>query len=325
MRLHYSKVTCLLSCLFLFLESCALKELNDDAHTTLADKVEVIFDWSKAPDTQAKSMVLYIYPENRDMTDYWFNNPNGGIIRTYGGHHTVICHSNDDPYGHLLRNQHVHDDIEIYTETTALLVGQGISTTGIPRAPGTEGEPLRSTPSMLYGTQSKDIHLQVSALQQTLILYPEELVCHYSVEFVDVENIKNADVHIDATISSLAGGYYLGKMSPTAESVSHAFTLTVDEEMKSLRSDFLTFGLPPGEERPHKISVYIALKNRKGNFYTFDVSDQINKAEDPRNVNIKIYGLELPDIPDEPPTPPSQGGMSVEVDSWDTFHFNLPV
>lgn len=314
----------LVGVLFLLTEGCAQKDLRDDAHTTIAENVEVIFDWSKVEDPQASSMILYLYTTEHGLMNYWFKNRDGGLIKAYGGQHTVVCHSNDDPYGHHLRNQDTHHGIEIYTDNTAVLVGQNISTRGLPRAEGTEEEPLRATPSMIYGAQDGEVDLKVSALPQTIILYPEELVCRYSVEFVDVENLKSADLRIDGTISSLAGGYYPGRMSPTSESVSHNFTLSADEELTSLRSDFYTFGLPDGEERPHLICVYIALKNRSGNFYTFDVSDQVNKAPDPRNVNIKIYGLKLPEIPEDPPTPP-EGGVSVEIDSWDTYHFDLQV
>ncbi|MDE6270341.1 MAG: DUF5119 domain-containing protein [Muribaculaceae bacterium] len=231
----------------------------------------------------------------------------------------------NDPYVHHLRNQSTHNGIEIFTDNTTTLVGQGISARGLPRAEGTESEPLRATPTMIYGDQNKEIDLKVTSFEQTLTFYPEELVCSYEVEFVDVENLKNADLRIDATISSLAGGYYLGKKSPTSEPVSHTFTLTADDEMKTLHSQFYTFGLPDGEERPHKICVYISMKNRTGNFYTFDVSDQVNNAPDPRNVSIKIYGLKLPDIPDDPPDPPQQGGVSVEINSWETYHFDLKV
>ena len=321
----YKASSWLLCSLSLLSGGCTLKELNDDAPTTIADQVEVIFDWSKTPAKEAKTMVLYLYSDQHEMMDYRFNNPDGGMIRTYGGKHTAVCHSNDDPYGHHLRNDHSHDEIEIFTDDTGVLVGQGISTRGIPRAKGTEDEPLRYTPSMIYGTQDRDVNLKVSALPQQLQLYPEELICRYSVEFVDVENLKSADVRIDATISSLAGGYFPGRMTPNSEAVSHTFTLTADVERNMLSSEFYTFGLPEGEERDHKLSLYIALKNRTGGFYTFDVTDQVNKAPDPRNVSIKIYGLKLPDIPDDPLPPQGEGGVSIELDSWDTYHFDLKV
>ena len=326
MKLSFNKCSLvLLSLATLLSDGCTHKNLNDDAPTTIADNVEVVFDWSKAPDTEASSMILYLYSDRHDVMNYWFNNNRGGIIRSYGGRHTAVCHSNDDPYNNCLRNQDSHDDIEIYTDETGVLVGQGISTRGIPRAEGTENEPLRMTPSMIYGTQRSDVDLKVSGLPQTLTLYPEELVCHYTVEFVDVENIQSADLRIDATISSLAGSYFPGLMRASSESVSHTFTLSADVDQNSLRSEFLTFGVPDGETRPHKIGLYIALRNNTGNFYSFDVSDQVNNADDPKNVNIKIYGLKLPEIPIEPPTPPAEGGISVEVDTWDTIHFDVKV
>ena len=325
-KLYINILSLIPGAMLMLAEGCTHKDLNEDAHTTIADHVEVIFDWSKTPAKEAKTMVLYLYSDEHDVMDYRFNNPDGGIIRTYGGPHTAVCHSNDDPYGHHLRNHHIHDEIEIYTDETAVLVGQGISTMRIPRAKGTEEEPLRNTPAMIYGAQNRDVNLKVTAFPQKLQLYPEELICRYSVEFVDVENLKSADVHIDATISSMAGGYYPGRMTPTSEAVSHTFTLSADLEKGSLQSEFFTFGLPEGEELSHKICLYIVLKNKTGGFYTFDVSDQVNKAPDPRNVSIKINGLKLPDIPDDPPGPPQgEGGISIEVDTWDTYHFDLKV
>ena len=326
MKLSYNKFsTVLLSFTMLLSDGCTHKDLNDDAPTTIADNVEVVFDWSKAPDSKASTMILYLYSDSHEVMNHWFNNNKGGIIKSYGGKHTAVCHSNDDPYTHYLRNQNSHDDIEIYTDETAVLVGQGISTNGIPRAEGTENEPLRVTPSMIYGAQDSDIDLKVTSFRQTLTFYPEELVCHYTVEFVDVENIQSADLRIDATISSLAGSYYPGLMKPSSEAVSHTFTLAADIEQKSMRSEFMTFGVPDGETKDHKICLYIALRNRTGNFYSFDVSDQVNNAPDPRNVNIKIYGLKLPELPTEPPTPPEQGGVSVEVEKRDKSQVDVKV
>ncbi|MBD5274860.1 MAG: DUF5119 domain-containing protein [Bacteroides sp.] len=326
MRLHYSKTSNLLLGALLFIaEGCTHKDLNDDAPTTIADTVEVVFDWRNAPDNKASTMVLYLYPEHHEMMDYWFNNQSGGEIKTYGGRHSAICHSNDDPYSHLLRNTGSYDTLEIFTDNTATLVGQGISTRGIPRAKGTEDEPLRFTPPMIYGSSDEEIDIKVSSLRQTVTLYPEELICHYTVEFIDVENLQNADLRIDATISSLAGGFLPGCMSASSEAVSHTFTLTADMEKKTMTSEFYTFGVPAGDEKPHLISLYIVLKNRTGSLYTFDVSDQVNNATDPKNVHIKVYGLKLPDIPDTPVTPPEGGGVSIEVDTWDIIYFDLKV
>ncbi len=319
----YGITLTLLGSLGLLSTGCTQKDLNNNAPTTIADNVRVVFDWSKAPDKQAKTMVLYLYSDAHAPMDYAFKNVDGDIIRTYGGKHTAVCHSNDDPYTHYVRNSNNHDEFEIYTDNSVALVGQGISTRGIPRARGAEDEPLRIAPSMIYGAQSKEIDLKVSGLPQTITFYPEELICHYTVEFVDVKNLQSGAYNLDATISSLAGGYYPGRMCPTSESVTNTFTLSAHTESNSLRADFLTFGVPDGEDREHKIILYVALQNAKGGYQDFDVTDQVNNAPDPRHVKIVIPGLELPDIPD-PPKPPT-GGMNVEVDSWETFYFGIKV
>lgn len=320
MMLLHKFLTLSLGALFVLAEGCTQKDLRNDTPTTIAEHVEVVFDWRKAPGTQAASMGLYLYCEGRSMVDYWFNNRDGGIIKTYAGRHNAICHSNDDPYGHHVRNTHSHGELEIYTDLASTLIGQGIPTRGIPRAEGTEDQPLRVTPSMIYGAMDTDLHIRASALGQQIILYPEELVCHYSVEFVDVKNLKSADTRIDATLSSLAGGHYPGRMQPTSEPVTHTITLSPNDEMTSLRSEFYTFGTPVGVSLPNMLCLYIALRNRTGNYYTFDVTDQIVNAPDPRNVSIKVYGLELPELPEDPP---SWAGISVDIDSWDSFYFDV--
>lgn len=324
MKIRDLKVAALLFSLLPLTEGCTHRGLNENAPTTIADNVEIIFNWSKIPAKEAKTMMLYLYPEGHAMMDYGFKNPEGGIIRTYAGSHTAVCHSNDDPYGHRLRNHQTHDGLEIYTDDTAVLLGQGISTRGIPRATGTEEEPLRNTPSMIYGTHDREIDLKITTHSQKIELYPEELICRYTVEFLEVENIQSSDLRIDATISSLAGGYYPGRQSPTSEAVSHTFSLNADIEKKTLTSEFFTFGVPAGEEKSHMLCLYIAMKDKTGNFYTFDVTDVINQAPDPRNVTIRIYGLKLPEIQISHHNP-EEGGMIIDVNTWETTYFDLRV
>ena len=114
MKSYFCKAaSLLLGGFFLLAEGCTQKDLNDDAPTTIAECVEVVFDWSRVTDPQASSMVLYLYSDQHDLMNYWFKNRDGGIITSYAGKHTAVCHSNDDPYIHHLRNQHSHNDIEI--------------------------------------------------------------------------------------------------------------------------------------------------------------------------------------------------------------------
>lgn len=286
--------------------------------TPLASNVEVVFDWQKAPDNEVKAMTLYMYPDNRDVVEHWFGNPNGGIIKSFSGHHTAVCVNGDDTYNLGLRNHETHDMLELYTTEVSVMAAQSISTRSIPRAPGTENEPLRGTPSRCFGTHRRDIDLEGTEERQTITMYPEELTCHYTVDILDVKNLKDADLSIDGTISSMAGGFFPGKMIATGESVSHTFTIGANDDMKSLTAHFLTFGVPDGEKKPHMLCIYVVMKDDKGNMYTYDVSDQVNNAPDPKNVHIIVRGLELPEIETAP-----GGGLGVTIGDWDHITYDI--
>lgn len=310
--------------LMLITSGCVHKDIRDEIPLKRSFKVQLAFDWSKAPQAEAKTMALYIYPEGKEMQQQWFYDLSGGTLYVGTGKHTAVCHNNDNTYDLLVRNEHAHDLLEIYTNDVFIFEGQGISTRGIPRAPGTESEPLRASPPMCYGTHERDINIVDDIELQTVTMYPEELVCHYTVEFVDVKNLSNYSITMDGTISSLASGYFPGKLEATKELATHTFTLSPDESINGLRASFLTFGVTPGDPTPHKISIYAVTRQRTGMQYTFDVTDQVNNAPDPKHVLIRIEGLELPDLPDNPPDPNNpEAGMGITVENWTTEYHTI--
>lgn len=301
--------------------SCVHKEVSD---CDVAERVRVTFDWSKATDAVTSEMTLYLYPEELSMAQYWFSDRTGGYIKAYSGNHTAVCHNNDNIYEMRVRNHHAHDGIEVYTDDVTALAGQGISTRGIPRAPGTEQEPLRMTPPMCYGTHTRDITLLPVEEEQEIILYPEELVCHVTVEFEKVENLRSADLRIDATLSGMAGGYYPGRLEATGEKVSYPFTFSPDVAMTTLQSEFLTFGIPSGESQKHMVSVYIMTKSRDGNMYNFDVTGQVNDAPDPRHIHIILPALTLPEVPEDPVDPDNgDAEMGIEINNWNIESYDI--
>lgn len=308
---------------------CVHKDLRDEIPVKPSWRVQVVFDWTKAPYTNAQNMALYIYPENEGVINNWFSNITGGEIKLRSGAYTAVCHNNDNSYDLFVRNEHAHEELELYTDDVAALEGQGISTRSIPRAPGTEDEPIRATPPLCYGSHVRDINIVDSVELQTITLYPEELICRYTVLLYDVENLKNSDIRIDGSLSSLAGGYLPGKLMATSETVTHSFALNADASQRVMVSNFMTFGVPPGEPLPHMLSVYVLTKSRTGEQYTFDVSDQVNNAPDPRNVVIKVGGIKLPEMPDDPPDDPGgnkpDNGMVVDVEKWTSEYFTIPV
>lgn len=323
---HFQILFLLIVSLMLLASGCVHKDLRDEITVKPSWKVQVVFDWQKVPVVNAQNMALYIYPEKDEVIRHWFSNIDGGEIKLHAGGFTAVCHNNDYTYDLFVRNEHAHDEIELYTEEISTLEGQGISTRSIPRAPGTEEEPIRATPPLCYGTHERNITILDSIDLQTITLYPEELICRYTVEVYDVENLKSADIRIDGSLSSLAGGYLPGKLSATGDAVTHSFTLGADVKQRTLTSHFMTFGVPDGETLPHMLSIYVLTKSSTGQQFTFDVSDQVNNAPDPRNVVIRVGGITMPDMPDAPPDPSDSGnGITVDVEQWTSEYFSIPV
>ena len=62
----------------------------------------------------------------------------------------------------------------------------------------------------------------------------------------------------------------------------------------TITADFLTFGPPAGAPGKHLLRIYVQLPDGKKVYYTFDVTDQVRHAPDPRNVHIVLDGLTLP-------------------------------
>lgn len=209
-----------MSAILLLLSACVHKDLVDDEFGPVvppptpppagASEVEVIFDWAKAPEADVKSMALFMYPEQRDVVQHWFNNSTGGIIKAHSCPHTAVCINNDNTFDVLVKDHEQHETLRIMTTESTVLTAQSISTRSIPRPVGTEYEPLCETPPLCYGTHRRDIVVESTDEKQTVVMYPEELICRYYVDIVDVKNLKNADLRIDGTISSLANGYYPG-------------------------------------------------------------------------------------------------------------------
>lgn len=156
---------------------------------------------------------------------------------------------------------------------------------------------------------------------ETITLYPEELVCHYTVDVYDVENISGiAASSVDATLSGMAEGYGLGARCATDAKVTMPFVLSTDRTADRLHGEFLTFGECTHTTARHIMTVYMVLADGSRWYHTYDVTDQVQNAPDPRHVHIEVRGLPLP----EPPTPKTGGTeMSANVNDWQVININL--
>lgn len=299
--------------------SCHHKELCYDFNPRV--KINVVFDWRNAPDATAQSMVLYMYGhDGSEPIRYVFDNPQGGPLSIPYGSYDGLCLDGDCTDWAELHNTRDADMFEVRTTDADVLEAYGISTHTMPRADDNATERVAKTPGMSWSNRCNNIDIPANTTEKTITFYPEEAVCHYTVDIYDVDNIASIEgASLDATISGMAEGYLHGQSCTTNAHVTMPFVLEASVPQATLHGEFLTFGECADHGPAHTLTVYMFLTDGSKMFYNFDVTDQVRKAPDPRHVHIVIHGLSLP----KPLT--ESGGLHPSVDDWQAVYITLPM
>lgn len=285
----------------------------------LSSHLQVVFDWQKAPEASPEAMAAYLYEEDGTKPlRFIFDNKDGGEIKAPNGTRHIIFLNADNNMHVSMRNHEQIETSEIYTSDAEALMAQGLSTGELPRSRETEDERYANTPGMIWGGRSNGHVIAPHSGMQTITLYPEELVCHYTVDIYDVENLDALHSStVDATLSGMAEGYGLGRQQSTDAPVTMPFTVTASKDTDALHGEFLTFGECSQTARTHTMTVYMLLKDGSKWWHTYDVTDQVSQAPDPRHVHIVVRGLPLPE-------PPAQGtSVTPNVNEWQAVNINL--
>lgn len=299
--------------------SCKHKDLCFD-HTHNIE-VEVEFDWRNAPDANPSSMEVYLYDQATGQEiRYNFSGKQGGKIHLpYGKYNSVCINSDITNWAHFQNTEDI-DQFETTTQSAQQMMSYGFSARSIPRANGSESERLALTPEMIWSDRQDDFELKITDTYKKLTLYPGEVVSHYTVDIYDVLNAQYVDgKSLDGVLSGMSEGFYHGRKSTSDVAVTMPFMLRLSSDSKSLHSEFLTFGKCLDEGCPNKLTVYVKMVDGTKRAYTYDVSSQVSKAEDPRHVHIIIHGLELPQpIVDG-------GGVNPSVNDWEVEEYIVPM
>lgn len=304
----------------ILLGSCEHKDLVY-GHDFQSD-VEVVFDWRNAPEADPSSMAAYFFDyETSTPLRFIFDNKDGGMIKIPAASYCALAMNSDDGDWARMRGTGDRDSFETYTQDADNLAAYGLVTRSIPRAPGTEQERIAKTPGMLWSHRLDNIDIEYNASADThkiVTFYPQEAVCHYTVDISDVENLDHIDgSQIDGTISGMAEGYLHGKDCGSEGHVTMPFVLDADKPAGTLHGEFLTFGESAGNPGTHILTIYLYLTDGSKWYYTFDVTGQVHNAPDPRHVHIVLSGLPLP-------TPiTSGGGIVPTVNDWQTEDIEL--
>lgn len=323
------------ACMLTGMSSCVHKDLYyPSSHN---GHLNVIFDWRNAPDADPASMALYLFDKDgENPIRYIFQNNTGGPLRVSTGLYDGICMNADNTDWAVFSET---EDIDAYTISTPdaeMLPVSGISVYTLPgnyrNASGDKNsdktgdsnstetaERMAQTPGMLWSTRLNDIQTPKDTEDKTIIMYPEEKVCHYVIDIYDCGEVSEyPETGIDATLSGMAEGYRIGRGTPHENKVTHPVVLRPDIKEQSLHSEFLTFGTSDNTSK-HILSIYLVRQDGMKWNCNVDVSDQVNNAPDPRHVHIIIRGIEIP----QPVAPGTS--LSVDVDDWVSVNISLPM
>lgn len=325
----------LLLCLLamLTLSSCEHKELC--LHHPHTKTICLEFDWRDAPDANPEGMCVFFYPmpgEDAPLRRIDFAGMTGGEITIQTGLYRVICYNNDTQVVNF-RGMDSFDTHEGHTRECSIfenIYGSGASYA--PRANGAEDERVILTPDMLWGCAAFDVEINSEGVryicqpfsddnnidntpvvtdEDIITLYPHELICHYSYEVRNVENLNTVSMMCGA-LSSMSPSLLIGNEELDRECVTHPFDAASDGK-STISGAFLTFGHHEQVDKPHKLVLYMWFTDGQKYYYTFDVTKQIHNAPDKRHVHIIIDGLELPQ-----PIPNDGGAFDPSVDDWQT-------
>lgn len=301
------------------LAACEHKELcYDHSHTV---PVDVVFDWTEAPDADPDMMEVYFFPQDGSAAHrIAFNGLDGGTIELPYGNYDIITVSADGSgaTANLRRGTEAWESFEIYTRDASVLEGMGMSSTTAepPRAEGAENESGALAPDMLWSDRQQDMTVK-AADRLTVTLYPEQSATRFTIEIDGAENLKYVK-SVSGTLSGLSRGYFVGTDKLNAECVSVPFGMRSDRESR-LDGTCLGFGHCPEEngDTPHKLVVYAVLADGSQWYYEYDVTDQVHDAPDQRDIHIRLNGLPLP-------KPIVNGsGMHPSVDDWENEQVDI--
>ena len=301
----------------LLFASCHHKDLYFD-DVDLGD-IRIVFDWRKAPEANPASMEVFLYDSSTSReTRFNFQDRVGGTVELEVGQYNGLGINSDISEWANTRNIDNIETFEIYTSEASKLSAYSLDPNTVPKARGAEDERIVSTPGMLWSGRQDSITIVDSQARKVITFFPQEDICHYTVDVTNVKNIEYIHgLKIDGTISGMAEGYLHGKHKPTDTSVTMPFDLSVNSDDNGLHSEFLTFGESEETANDHILSLYIIMSDGSKRHYTFDVTSQVHNAPDPRHVHIVISGVELPKSVD------TGDGFVPEVNDWETEHVNI--
>ncbi len=293
------------------LASCRHKELCYDHPHGM--EVNVVFDWSEAPDATPETMSLYLFPlEGGEPLRYEFTDCSGGIIKVPVGRYHAMC-LNSSTENVSYRNMSQLKTFEVISKEAALLGELSSVVTRsetAPRAEGTEDQRVALAPNQLWSDYQESIELKEIEGQE-IRLQPLLSTSKCTIEILNAENLDGVIAMSGAltgTSESLFPGHGCDVLGEAP--ITIPFGVTICSTEKKVMGEHFLFGHRPELGYSHMLTIYAVLSDNTQWYHTYDVTEQIRTAPDPRNIHIVLDGLSLPE------SEGGMGGFHPSVDDW---------
>ncbi len=319
--IHAGLATLCLMTLSVLFSSCEHKDLcYRHPHVKT---IRVAFDWRNAPDASPKGMCVYFYPtDGSTYRRFDFQGLDGGEIEHTVGGYRANLHKKDYDVDHC--NGMEDFDTHFHYTRQGYIFEPIYGNAAMPAPSAMEDELVCISPGEIVGgrimslvvdengvsfeeeTPEDDVEQHRS--QTTLTLYPVMMTCHYTFEIRNVKNLKYAD-QMSGSLSGLNYGIYPGRKDFEHKGVTVPFSASSSGQ-DMITGDFYTYGHCQKHNKITTFTLYVWMNDDKKYYYTWNVTDQVQEAPDPRNVHIVIDNVDLP----QPIT--NGSGYDVDVDDW---------
>ena len=236
---------CLAVMLLPLFTACEHKDLcYDHPHSA---SVEVVFDWTEAPDAHPATMSLYLYPEDgSEPMRYEFTKREGGTIVVPEGMYDALC-VNSDKETHRIVDKERMETFQVTTGNTRSLRGTlATRSETAPKARGAEEERNVMEPEALWSDHAERLDISPASGVRRIVLTPKPRVNTCSVEVRNVENLRHVSA-LSASLTGMAGGWLAGIDELTTEKVTIPFEVCANEDKTMLTGDLSFFGHCPKE------------------------------------------------------------------------------
>lgn len=285
-------------------------------------KLQVKFDWADLNPTTVQSMTLLLYPvEGGSPFRFPFSDINGGVISVTSGSYHVLC-VNDDELLHLT-DVDSWDKVGVTTGETDIVSRAlfGNTRTEVPRANGTEDEPVLREPPLLYTDTCTSFYVKATDELQVLTLKPQMALGMIHVVIENVDNLTFLQT-ISGAVTGLSSSLNLTSLQESDERCTMPIKLHVNAN-GALEGNLYYFGHCPYELHGHNLIVYSMMIDTSKQAFDFDITPQMH-PDDPGgggggqpDDEVKDREVIVPALP--LPTPqPAEGGFDIKLDEWDT-------